>query len=151
MLHYYITWPLVYTSTRAGPPTMSHIDSVNQEVWAQLLPLCCSVNTLHRLPTYVHVRSTTFTLRKLLFGCYCTFTCTQYTIYVLIIYVQESLSQVICISQSHPTVLALSVSVASSSGSLPPLCVVCSNFMSKLLFMQRRWRAWAALIVCAHW
>ena len=38
----------------AGPPTMSHIDSANQEVCAQLLRLCYTVNTLRRVPTYVH-------------------------------------------------------------------------------------------------
>ena len=39
---------------------MSHIDSVNQEVWAQLLRLCYSVNMLlRRLPTYI---GSTFTL-----------------------------------------------------------------------------------------
>ena len=27
----YITWLVVYTSMRAGPPTMSHIESANQE------------------------------------------------------------------------------------------------------------------------
>ena len=53
---------------RAGPLTMSHIDSANQEVCAQLLCLCYSVSTLRRLPTYVR---STFMLRKILFGCYC--------------------------------------------------------------------------------
>ena len=48
---------------------MSHIDSVNQEACAQLLRLCYSVSTLRRLPIYVR---STLTLRKLLFGCYCT-------------------------------------------------------------------------------
>ena len=68
-LRYYITWPLVTHTPVSGlvRHTMSHIDSVNQEVCAQLLYLCYSVNILHRLPTYVH---STFTLRKLLFGCY---------------------------------------------------------------------------------
>ena len=42
---------------------MSHIDSVNREVCAQLLRLCYSVNTLCRLHT--------LTLGKLSFGCYC--------------------------------------------------------------------------------
>ena len=55
---------------RAGPPTMSHIDSANQELCAQLLRLCYSVSMLRRLPIYVR---STFTLRKLLFGCYCTY------------------------------------------------------------------------------
>lgn len=56
-------WPVVYTSTQAGLPTMSHIDSANQEVCAQPLRLHYGVNTLRRLPIYVH---TMFTLRKLL-------------------------------------------------------------------------------------
>ena len=63
-LRYYITWPVVYTSMRAGPPTMSYIDSANQEVCTQLLRLHYGVCTLHRLPNYVRI---TFTLHKLFF------------------------------------------------------------------------------------
>ena len=44
LLH--ITSKVVYISTWAGPPTMSHIDSSDQEVSAQLLRLCYGVSTL---------------------------------------------------------------------------------------------------------
>ena len=61
-------WPLVYTSTWAGLPTMSHIDSVNREVWAQLLRAvlircCCCCCCVGFLPTYiVHLRYVNFYL-----------------------------------------------------------------------------------------
>ena len=54
-LRYYITWQVVYTSTRAGPPTMSHTDSANQEACAQLLCLYYHVSMLRRLPIYTYV------------------------------------------------------------------------------------------------
>ena len=60
---------MVYTSTRAGPPTMSHTDSANQEACAQLLRLYYSVGTLRRFPIYIR---NMLMLRKLLFGYYCT-------------------------------------------------------------------------------
>ena len=46
----------------AGPPTMSHIDSTNQEVCVQLLHLHYGVSTLlGRLPLYIR---STRTLHK---------------------------------------------------------------------------------------
>ena len=68
-LRYYITWQVVYTSTRAGPPTVSHTDSANQEAaCAQLLCLYYHVSMLRRLPIYI---CNTLRLRKHLFDYYC--------------------------------------------------------------------------------
>ncbi len=50
MLHYYIPWQVVYTSTRAGPPSMSHFNSANQEACVQLLHCSTAVCNIFVIP-----------------------------------------------------------------------------------------------------